>query len=267
MRDDLLWIAQPLHHYCQSRFAGLEFAPLGAALVCGENLDPGPWRQTFLNLNLYHVLVVSGAHLVLLSSLLEHLPVSKQRRQYLIPTLLLVFAFMTGLEAPLLRAFIFQRLQLSERRPPAINLMLSYLLCLMIEPRWIHQPSLHLSLMAGVALQWNPRALAQAIYVPLFLTPLLLPLGLPSLPGFAVGFLLAPLLEMVLFPCLGVIAVIPVLGKPFETPMALLMEGLGWLAGVLPAGFPTQQLLGAQQMWLYTSCGCILLSLKKSQET
>ena len=81
---------------------------VAAAVLCGTSLPLTAWNQNLKNWGLFHLIVVSGAHLVFLELLLRPtllvFPLSWRKK--LLVVFLVVFCFLSGLQPPLVRAFI-----------------------------------------------------------------------------------------------------------------------------------------------------------------
>lgn len=144
---------------------------MNAALVCGEALSRRDERDLLVRAGLYHLIVVSGTHLVLLDRLLQiALP---RRLRFLNPLFLGFFCLMSSWQAPVVRAWLQSCVRRKSESETAAALN-AWLLCLALHPQWIHSLSLHLSAAAGLALIPRRRTRTGAsLQVLAFLFPLL----------------------------------------------------------------------------------------------
>lgn len=227
-------LVQPLQQMCVWQFETPRLAALGGAMVCGQELAPGELRTLFLQLGIYHVLVVSGAHLVFLSQMLNAWQESVPGRTKIIAVLLLMFAFMTGLQAPVLRAGLQMILRLRRLSHPLHDLATSYALCLVLHPPWITSASLHLSFLAalGILLPFNFWIKSLSI---VFLTlPLIVGFGTFNAPGSLWGIVLSPVVELLFFPICGLAWLMPFLQSGIDGLLQFtiwLLESLRPLTG------------------------------------
>lgn len=198
--------AWPLHESCVALWTQEPAASLGRALVCGREVSDPSLKMLFLRTGLYHVLVVSGAHLILLLSGMELIC---RRRPWIHGVALFAFAAMTGFGAPVVRAGAQLLLAVGPPSggrdhagigPPPARILHSYLIALALHPPWWNSLSLHLSVVAATALASARSGLGRGLLVGLFTWPLILPLGQWTLFGAVGGILLSPLIGALLFP-------------------------------------------------------------------
>lgn len=184
---------------CLYRFTTSLGQEVGGALVCGTDLTSLHLRQTFLAWGIYHILVVSGSHLIFLSHLLDR-GIQNPKVKFF---LLLSFALMTGLEAPVVRA-VFQLFWLAQIPPGRVHrpraILFSYLTSLVFSPSWITSLSLHLSFFAAMAVTLGRTPWTRALWLAILTLPLTLPWGTTSLSGWILGLILSPWIEAVFFP-------------------------------------------------------------------
>lgn len=129
---------------------------LNRALACGTDLPPrSPWKQLLTRTGLYHLVVVSGSHLVLLELALRKLPsaIFGVSAGFLL--------FLTGLQAPLARGLLARFAPLAARGPFRVALV--HFLTLLLFPAWTGSLSLALSTAASFGLSarmpkasWRP---------------------------------------------------------------------------------------------------------------
>lgn len=159
------------------------------ALLCGEPLRAASWTKPFLDLQLYHLVVISGSHVVLFLEATK-----KLSRSTSLLGLILSFglALLTGFQAPLIRA-LFQEFFNRQKWTSSLSLLCSGLCCLLYRPDWITSWSLYLSWLAAIGLRWgldffrSPTLGAQTL--------LAVPLQVFSLWGVLANFILAPVLS------------------------------------------------------------------------
>lgn len=252
-------LSLPLHLLCIDRFANESATPLletlGAALVCGEDLAPGELKSLFLRLGLYHILVVSGAHLIFLSELLARFPLPgfltspwKLRIRVLI---LASFAMMTGFGAPIVRAGFHLYFRQRFLAPAKVGLLLSMIAALSFHPPWIHSLSLFLSFLASLGLLIGQRPLTRLLFMSLFTLPLVLPLGSVNALGLIVGLMLSPVFELILFPLSLVAAIIQPLQALLEILLEALIQILKDIATLTPASWAAFIRIPTETIWIF----------------
>ena len=82
------------------------------AVVCGVSLEPSIEKSLLVDLGLIHIIVVSGSHLVFLSRILKE----GMKLSWGTFIFLLIFVAMTGMEPPVVRAFVSLTLSLLVKR-------------------------------------------------------------------------------------------------------------------------------------------------------
>lgn len=128
--------------------------------IGGETAFSESTKQLFLSQNLYHVLVVSGFQIVIIALFLERfmywlrLPIVP--RFLFIIHLLVIYGFVTGFEAPVIRALTSITLQfvlllgLGRRINELVLLTYTSIVCLIIFPHYIFSLSFQLSVTATI---------------------------------------------------------------------------------------------------------------------
>ncbi len=183
--------------FCLALIPPFVHRDLVASLVCGLPLPPGHSKQAFLDTGLIHVMVVSGAHLLFLESLLGRAPALIK-----LPALG-VYCWLTGFGAPVVKAFLHRlcELQLRNRGWSSLQIeAVAVLLTLTLFPWWLLSRSLQMSWMCFLALslpkilKWS--ALDQSLKAYLFLYIFV---GASPI-GIVWNTLLSPLIGVVLFP-------------------------------------------------------------------
>jgi len=151
-RNSMEELSLQLQSWCSSRFENqpTKIKEMNQALACGISMsNKSEWKALLLQTGLYHVVVVSGSHLVLLELALARLPSS------IFVVLAFILTLLTGIQPPLVRGLI-QRLFLKHQQGP-FQIACSYWLCLAFFPAWLSSMSLALSTAAsmGLTLQWR----------------------------------------------------------------------------------------------------------------
>ncbi|MFN7730125.1 MAG: ComEC/Rec2 family competence protein [Bdellovibrio sp.] len=193
----LAGFAQSMHEICLIKLSSSAHYDVNAALFCGKSPTSHELRLLYIESGLFHLLVVSGSHLTFLEMALRKI-LGARLAKVLIPPVLLVFAFMSNWQPPVVRAFFEwamrpalrsrQSRQSTERR-----VLESWLWCLALQPQWILSSSLHLSVAARIALVPKVKnEVIRALVILIFLAPLLAGWTVSS-PWLAViSLLLAP---------------------------------------------------------------------------
>lgn len=228
-------------------------------MVCGQDLKPGPMKDLFLKLGLYHVLVVSGAHLVFLSYLLQMF--SPPRFSSWMILVLLGFAMMTGLQAPVVRAGFHLWLGRKAHTSSLEALFLSWIACLIVHPPWLHSISLHLSVLATAGLEMpGPKSL-KPLWILILTAPITVAFGSLNPIGALMGILLSAAFEVVMFPvCLSawlIPPLFPVIDYILSGVLALL-ENLRPLTGET---IKSPTLISHFNLWVYSLLVITLLKL------
>ena len=182
-----------------------EWPEIYQALICGKKLDyTSPVKALFVKGGLIHIMVVSGAHLIFLEKLTASMLPSK-KYQIINLILLMSYAFITGLQPPVLRAFMSYLLfHISYSKKlfwsPLLRTLLSAGLCLIYSPAWLHNLSFQLSVIA-VLLQNIPRSqLSRSFFIYLFLLPILNRWQNLHPITVILNWILAPVIGAILFP-------------------------------------------------------------------
>lgn len=225
---------RPLHELClksfNDRHTQILTHELGSALICGKNLSPGPLRQLFTELGLYHILVVSGAHLTWLTAIIMFLFPNKPNTTFFC---LVLFSLMTGLQAPILRALIELSLR-SLPLPSWLTQLGSVFGCLVFNPHWLHSRSLFLSALARQTLRSDLNLLFNAARVQLVLLPLLMDFYLPTVLSVVFAGVISLALEILLFPLLIGVFIFPGLSSLSEKILETFVITLKELLAVIP---------------------------------
>lgn len=202
------------------------------AVLCGVNPpSDDPTKMIFVKTQLYHLMVVSGSHWVLLEQILTW---ALSRFSKVLPTDLLLgaaflfFALATGFQPPIVRAFfafLIAKFILNKdaRLDGFLVNWLATLACLAVFPHWLNSFSLYLSACASLAVSaWpNSKGFKQKMLALMMTQILLLLTVLPwSWIGLLSNLLIAPILNILLIP----LAVLVCIWHSFEIAFVIIFE-------------------------------------------
>ncbi|MCB0350449.1 MAG: ComEC/Rec2 family competence protein [Bdellovibrionales bacterium] len=183
------------------------YRELYSAIVCGADPELNDFGMDMRTIGLYHLMVVSGSHLIFLEQLLNHVTTRLGRSgQLIIFITLTFFAFCCSLLPPVTRAlisFMLRKCSLEQKlfwKGHHIAL-LAGLFTLMVFPEWIKSLSFIMSWIASLLVSLPIQSeLKKHFAVYLGLIPIFIGLQ-PQHPLTAlVNWLLGPILGVVLFP-------------------------------------------------------------------
>lgn len=164
-------VANPLHRACDAWRLWRELDPIYSALFCASNSLSSEIKTLFQETGLYHLIVVSGSHLIFFENILQRIFRDRWRLHLL---LLLMFCLACQAQPPLTRALLSLFLTQASRHyrlfwSHDLIICKSGLLCLLIFPEWVTSLSLLLSWLASLALQrpapWRLRSFQVAGYM------------------------------------------------------------------------------------------------------
>lgn len=252
-----------LQDFCLQQFVGPTLRPLAGALVCGIDLTGSPLKTLFIDTGIYHVLVVSGAHLGLFIFCFNFFLLRASERSVIrigVSAILFFYALVTGLQPPVVRALI-QYLMIQSRRESArpSDVLLSYFYCLVFEPSWIHSLSLQLSTVATLAFIFPGSLFRKNGLIYLAILPLLIPMGIRS-PLVTIGAtLIGPVIELVMLPIFLLVMAFKFLQPSLDHGLPFLLTLLEGFRAILPPptliDFPHVQFFGPVYvclLWLIT---------------
>ncbi len=208
-----------LNSICLSLIPNSLYSDLPKSLICGSKLHDIPLKNALKSTGLIHLVVISGAHLLVLESFIASLK-KTNRQSNLILGALLIYVLISGAHPPAVRSWLaillrsqndFYKMNWS---PTKLSL-LSGLFALTLQPLWLSSLSLTLSWSAALSLaafrQYLPRLSSFKKQSLMFLTMTLplLPLGLPHPLTIFTNCFIAPLLSHVLFPLSFVYLLLP----------------------------------------------------------
>lgn len=225
-------IARPFQQICISLSPSVtDFRELYLATICGINPPNTELMWDFRNTGLFHLIVVSGAHLSFLASLIILIPISTRptrfgnlKKMVLIGSLLL-YAFASGLNPPIVRAvagyFFFAVQKRYHWGWSKYSVVIgSGLFCLTVFPAWWSSLSFLMSWLASLAIILPGKNWQKATYC---YALLLLPMSQfqwnhPLTIGF--NLILAPVLGFIVLP----FSLLPF----FIPPLVFLSDGVWW---------------------------------------
>lgn len=190
---------QYLHTVCLDYIKWRELPHVYKGLICGSKDIGKSTEQLFLNTGLYHLLVVSGSHLVLLDSYLEKTIAKNFKIKWL---LLFLYTEMCLFQAPVLRALSSYTITAFSRRwhmgwTTDRRILAAGLATLIADPSLVVSFSLQLSWMAALCISLPVNTRIKALLFLFYLFPLL---G-PQHPFVAWNnWLFAGVFEALLFP-------------------------------------------------------------------
>lgn len=264
-------LSQPFHEVCAHWIPRESpYSHLYAAMICGAPLNNPTHEQNFRAVGLIHLMVVSGAHLLLIEALLRKIIPQNWKRlksgQWLLGLLLLIYCLMARGQPPVVRALVQMAL-----RP--INhgfklfwstdqiIFVSGTVCLLLFPQWWNSLSLQLSWGASLALSLVARdRLQQSTVVFMGLIPLLLPLGCPSPLTVLCNWLFAPWLSAILFPGCLLTALFPLLTPLMDVLWQLTLRTITLLGNHFPEPtMPVQVHVALLWAYIFAAHGMIYL--------
>lgn len=223
-------IAYPFQKIClQLSPSSSELHNLYTATVCGVSPENSKMMWDFRNTGLYHLVVVSGAHLSFLATLIFLAPFPlkiNKAKKYVLILALVTYSLMSGLNPPVFRAllsyfyFQFQKKYQLGWSPFSV-VAGSGLLCLVIFPAWWTSLSFLMSWLASLAILLPGRPIHKAVYCYIFM---LLPMS-----QFQWNHPLTILFNLLLAPILGFL-VLPISILPFVIPQLVFISDFVWRA-------------------------------------
>lgn len=216
------------HRQCLGWISYRELMPLYGGLFCGSSEMDIQTKTLFQQTGLYHLLVVSGAHLVFLEKIVDRLLSGREKTKLAV---FLIFSIVCQLNPPILRAFLSQVIRLvSNQKHLFLNeetrILLSGLWCLILFPQWILSTSLLLSWMASLALNYQMAAWKKHVLIALYLLPWTHTLSASAIfNNLIFGFIF----EWLLFPASFACFLIPGLTTLGNTLWIWSCTALSWL--------------------------------------
>lgn len=264
-------LTEKLHDICLSQVPTGPYQELYQAMICAEDLKSAQLRSLFVDTGLYHLIVVSGSHLVLIGIVFEKLlmPLLKKNLSPLIAKLLFYFflatyALVCCLQPPLVRALIAVLLSDLSRRmrlgwSEITQLFLTILICIALNSHWVDSMSLLLSAVASLALIMTRKskdAFRQQCLIYLILMPPLLGWGNLHPSTIFSNFIFAPLISIMLLPAAISCMIFPFLQSNVDSLTQLTIQMLEQLR-VPSASFNEgnrDPIFSNWMLWIYFIC-------------
>lgn len=194
-----LFSSNDLHRLCVDYTVWRNLPLIYNGLICGSKDIGTDATMLFQSTGLYHVIVVSGSHLIFMDRYLHKFP---SKKFWLRGLALTIYSYVCLLNPPVLRALVqllFSRFAKRTRlylRPDQITLGAG-LIVLIAAPYLIGSPSLQLSWVAALCMSLNVSPASKACLCLLYIAPLL---GLQN-PLFALNnILFLAVFDALLFP-------------------------------------------------------------------
>jgi|GEM_PF-2561998 len=201
-------LAERAHLFCINSLpdSAISIAEL-KALVCAENFSSLSNSQFYISSGLIHLFVVSGAHLVLIETILNKI----NCHQMLIFIILVGYGFACDLNAPVTRCLIafclnFYLIRKNILWPAHFKLLIIGATTLSFNYSWITSLSLQMSWIAAFLVvlsetffKQNSPLFKQSLFF-ITLLPTVIFFQIPSPVVILLNLVLAPVLEFILFP-------------------------------------------------------------------
>jgi len=193
--DYLQWA----HQACLNFAPESSYQELYRAIVCGSRVDNPTYQQLFRDSGLIHILVVSGSHLLMLKNWV--------RTRWLQLPILALYCWTTGLQPPVVRAFVQVILKVLVDRfalqwSPTNLIFMSGLVTWSLNPLWIKSMSFQLSWICalGLSLTVGQSLLIRSLALYLGTSLLLAQFHWPHPISILMNALVAPVIGGLLFP-------------------------------------------------------------------
>lgn len=231
--NSTLYLSAGFHEACLALAPSSAYSSLYQAIVCGMKLPPGKEFYLLKNAGILHIIVVSGAHLVFLSNVIQFFYKGRHCEKIQIG-LLFFFVAICELQMPALRAWLFLVIQSTDKKlklfnPPAFSILLSVTLCLAIHPPSFYSLSLPMSWSACLGIYLGRNTFTQSLLCYGFLTPIFAQFASFSIWTIAINAFLTPLICVFLFP----LSLITMLVHPLHRLVDFIWQNLLWLCSLL----------------------------------
>ncbi|MCB9072412.1 MAG: ComEC/Rec2 family competence protein [Bdellovibrionaceae bacterium] len=208
------------HQACLDYIHWRHLPEIFQGLICGSNKIGEENQNLFLQTGLYHLIVVSGSHLVAIERLCEWFLIRKAWSRFLV---LISFAAICQFQPPIVRALAGRILNKISRhyrlslRPDHLVLSAG-LFALLLFPQWIASPSLQLSWIATLVMSL-PLSNSKKIWLcVLYITPIF---GGFNISSGINNMLFAVFFDIILFPASLIALFVPY----SEKLVSLLWDG------------------------------------------
>lgn len=265
-------LANLFHHHCLTWIPqSSSYAGLYGAMVCGAALQDAGLESKLRQTALIHLIVVSGAHLVLIEQTLLYVERHLNLPRWAIDILLWGYGFVTLLNPPIMRALLQRSLQRLSRRwelhwPSSTVIVASGAFGLLLFPAWWTSLSFQLSLMASMGLEYA-RILKKSEHVLVYLlvVPLLLRLHAPHPASILINAALAPVFGLVLLPVSWMGLLVHQLTPLTDKVWSLFITVITFLAEILPSWTQQPAPLTAVGEWAYIAFVLVLVFFLERQ--
>lgn len=213
-----------------------EFNSIYLALVCGVKLSEPQVRGIFSYSGLYHLMIVSGAHIHMLAKLLSVLRIPFVARSLI----LLIYVSGCGFQAPSLRAWIQHNVsegnqQLKLNYNHSLIVFISMGLTLIIIPEKLASLSIVLSGLAALVFSTGKSFLKfKSMWVFLILLPIVSMFSNVHPLSIFINVIAAPLWSLFIFPMTLLAGIIPVFRAITNPVWGALISSLNYLYSQLP---------------------------------
>ena len=234
--NNFIFFSEKAHHFCLLLLPeNPSTQPTLQALVCGQNFSSFEDSRLYTSAGLIHLFVVSGSHLILMEKFINWVLTALN---FKFPTstklvLLFLYCLVCQLNPPVVRSFLHMFLVVvlahqHKHWPKDFTLLLTGLLCLLLQPHWITSLGLQMSWLAALAIQVNERFFTNASKLRHQVTFYLIfvfsfsCLGFPQVTAILTCLIFSSILEFVLLPLAFLIVPFPFLDVLFEKILDLL---------------------------------------------
>lgn len=201
-------ISKPFQNFCQKMSpTDSEYSDFYKAIVCGVLDLPQHTIWDFKVVGLFHLIVVSGSHLVFLTYFLDKIFfLKKSKVVFLIKFLILfLYALTSGLNAPIIRALaswvissLNEQYKLAWSPPYAV--LVTGFFCLGLFPSWWSSLSFFMSWCAAFGLSLGQSPLKKCIFIYFFMALPMSGLGISSPLTILTNVFIAPVIGFVMLP-------------------------------------------------------------------
>lgn len=268
LHKSLAPLIQQLNGFCLQSIPEDSWKLFDQALLCGSPIPNSNFKSLLIETSIYHIVVVSSAHLIFLKSTFETLlpkTLPQSLRSFFICVGLFVYSLMTSLEAPILRALgvlllaaLSKKLKLHWK--PHQILLYSTILAIGINPNLINSISLQLSFLTGLGLaielpptQTTQKLVIRSLLLYLLLFPVLCLFMTPHPIGILINSFIAPLISFLILP----LSFLSLLGTFLRSIYLSFLEGFFFFLKEMNPHYPSSGLSTPypyQLMWAYCFC-------------
>ena len=259
-----------IQNVCKTQFDFLKYSEFHSALICGTKIYEPKVKTLLTQSGLYHLVVVSSAHLIMLQGSLQKMGQHYSLLRYLIKPSVAFYTILTGLQPPVVRALLHLKIE-SKNKTMALGLsavwisLFSTLITFSILGK-NSSLSLALSFASSLALILSSqiqifkfKTLQDALLVWIFLLPIISQWGNIHPITILVNVFLAFTITIIFIPLSILCLLIPSLQILDEILLDLLFRTLEFIcSGNLSLIDNSRSQLNEMGTWLYLSCLWIL---------